>query len=125
MFEEAIEAASKPHLGNGRCWYPYSYLVGYLTRRARFILKDAAALLGPPRLNQESTHCLSLSRAKQLRAAQVPKSLDCTGEGSARQAGYPLLHQALKVCGKGGAARVLQSYRWGHHLLTTFRPGEH
>lgn len=38
LFEEAIEKSKGKGLGNGYCWYPYSYLVGYLLRRAQFLL---------------------------------------------------------------------------------------
>lgn len=33
-------------LGGGRQWYPYSYLFGYLMRRAEFATDEAAQLLG-------------------------------------------------------------------------------
>ena len=38
MFEEAIEKSKGKSHGGGKCWYPYSYLIGYLLRRARFLV---------------------------------------------------------------------------------------
>ena len=48
LFEEAIDLSQQQGSGAGRCWYPYSYKVGYSTRRAQFILKDAIGVLGRP-----------------------------------------------------------------------------
>ena len=48
LFEEAIDLSQQQGSGSGRCWYPYSYMVGYSTRRAQFILQDASGVLGRP-----------------------------------------------------------------------------
>ena len=46
LFESAIHMLSQPGLGGHRQWYPYSYLFGHLIRRAEFLVKEAAELLG-------------------------------------------------------------------------------
>ena len=45
MFVEAIEASQGKRLGGGKCWYPYSYLAGYLLRRARMLLEATRCAL--------------------------------------------------------------------------------
>ena len=46
LFEMAIQRSMLPGLGGHHQWYPYSYLFGHLMRRAEFLVKDAAQLLG-------------------------------------------------------------------------------
>lgn len=44
MFEEAIQQSLQPGLGAGRLWYPYSYAVAMLARRACFIAAQTSLL---------------------------------------------------------------------------------
>ncbi|KAL0027912.1 hypothetical protein WJX79_002394 [Trebouxia sp. C0005] len=46
LFERAIQISTQPGLGGHHQWYPYSYMFGHLMRRAEFLVKEAAQLLG-------------------------------------------------------------------------------
>lgn len=46
LFEQAIQTSMQPGLGGHHQWYPYSYMFGHLMRRAEFLVKEAAQLLG-------------------------------------------------------------------------------
>jgi hypothetical protein len=56
MFEEAVEMSLKITY-KAVCWYPYSYLIGYLLRRAKLLLTEATGLQGKPSLQDlQTTH---------------------------------------------------------------------
>ena len=46
LFESGIQASLQAGLGSQHQWYPYTYLFGHLARRAEFLMKHAAQLLG-------------------------------------------------------------------------------
>ncbi len=71
LFEDAIKMSTQDGLGSGRLWYPYSYLIAMLARRAAFFAGHAALLGGPP----TPAHTLCCGCRCRRADAPLPKAL--------------------------------------------------
>lgn len=74
LFKDAVAMSLQDGLGSGHLWYPYSYLIAALARRAAFLTSHACLLGGPPAhlapcARQPSLH---LSHAFQGDASVLP-----------------------------------------------------
>ena len=86
LFERAIQTSMQPGLGGHHQWYPFSYMFGHLIRRAEFLVKDAAQLLGkttlclppPPPPPSEVKPCTMHTRGAHKSALWKTVVLCCT-----------------------------------------------
>lgn len=77
LFEMAVQKSMLPGMGGHHQWYPYSYMFGHLMRRAEFVVKEAAQLLGEmsAAVVKADSHTSSYSHTLQER--EVSNMLTC------------------------------------------------